>query len=99
MLSSDERRRLSDALSKWAKDAPGDPIIGFLGQDRLLTPTELARAVVAETPDGLALLEILEHGVRREGLSTVVKRLTYHDQDGLAENSPVTPPPLHPLTH
>jgi hypothetical protein len=76
MLSDVERERLVAALHAWARTVPDEPVAGFLGDGRLLTPRELANAAEQDTPDGEALLQILEHGVRREGLGTVVERLT-----------------------
>ena len=75
MLSTLEREQIVVALQSWAKFAPDEPVAGFLGQERLFTPWELVEQVTHETADGQALLEILEHGVRRQGLQAVVARL------------------------
>jgi hypothetical protein len=65
-----------NALQTWAKSAPNESIMGFIGTGQLLTPTEIVSAVKQETSDGKAILEILEHGLRREGMSKVLARLT-----------------------
>jgi hypothetical protein len=83
MLSSDERLQITKALSQWAEWAPDEPMVGFLGRSRLLSPRELVEQVFENTPDGKALLEILEHGVRREGINQVVARLSRREgQEG-----------------
>jgi hypothetical protein len=77
MLTDDERIQITKALQQWANHAPKDePVIGFLGGGRFLTPFQVFMEVMQETPDGQAVLTILEHGVRREGLQRVVNRLT-----------------------
>jgi hypothetical protein len=83
MLTATERRDVITALSRWALSAPNEPMIGFLGGDNLLTPREAVDAVKHRTPDGEALLAMIEHGVRREGLESVVNRLS---RPALAEN-------------
>jgi hypothetical protein len=77
MLSPEERRQITDALTTWAKGAPVEPMIGLLGEGRFLTPWELVRHVTDETSEGQAVLEIIEHGVRREGIDSVVRRLSH----------------------
>lgn len=84
MLSERERERLVAALHEWADAVPEEPVAGFIGDGRLLTPRELAQAAAQETPDGEALLQILEHGVRREGLEAVVERLTPRRKMGMS---------------
>ena len=74
MLSVEERQALVAAVADWAAVAPDEPAMGFVGQDRPMTVAELAKAVANGTPHGEAWLRILEHGVRKEGLSTVVRR-------------------------
>jgi len=76
VLSATEREIILAALVTWAKDAPAEPVLGFLGSGEPLTPREIVSAVRRETDDGRAILEILEHGVRREGIAKVVERLT-----------------------
>lgn len=71
-----ERDQIIGALKCWAQSAPDEPMVGLLGHDRLMTPQELVEQVQQETPDGRAVLEMLEHGVRREGLTSVVARLS-----------------------
>jgi hypothetical protein len=75
MLNSQERRQLIRALEAWAESVPDMPLVGFLDGDKLFTPKEIVLEVRKETPDGQAVLEILEHGVRREGIGKVVARL------------------------
>lgn len=76
MLTPTERKDVIEALSRWAESAPNEPMIGFLGGGQLLTPREAVDAVKRNTSDGEALLEMIEHGVRREGLESVVNRLS-----------------------
>jgi hypothetical protein len=75
MLTGEERSEIARALSQWAESLPDAPLFGFLGSERLLTPREILKEVETNTPDGEAVLEILEHGVRREGIEAVVSRL------------------------
>jgi hypothetical protein len=76
MLNAVEREQIAKALFEWAESVPDQPMVGFLGRERLLTPREVVKQVSEKTPDGQAVLEILEHGVRREGIERVVARLT-----------------------
>ena len=75
MLDAQERSQLIVALEAWARSVPDKSLVGFLDGDKLFSPKEIVREVREETPDGQAVLEILEHGVRREGVSSVVARL------------------------
>jgi hypothetical protein len=75
MLSDEERELLVSALWDWSEAVPDRPLIGFLEHRGLLTPREVAQAVQEETPDGEALLAILEYGIRREGIETVTERI------------------------
>ena len=75
MLTAEERDLLLQALQSWATSAPPEPVIGFLGRTRLFTPKEISDEVAKKTPDGEAVLEILEHGVRREGVTAVIERI------------------------
>ena len=75
MLSENERSRLIEALSHWAELAPDEPTLGFLDSESLLTPRELLLAVQENDSDGIGLLEILENGVRREGIDAVTRRI------------------------
>ncbi len=70
-------KRLKDAFRTWAENVPqpDEPAIGFLG-GKFLSAREAADAVDNQTEDGAAILEILEHGVAREGLDAVIERLT-----------------------
>jgi hypothetical protein len=76
MLNAVEREQVAKALFEWAKSVPDEPMVGFLDRDGLLTPHEIVKQVMEKTADGQAVLEILEHGVRREGIEKVVARLT-----------------------
>ncbi|WP_031495313.1 hypothetical protein [Bryobacter aggregatus] len=73
-MSQAERAKVIEALIIWAKSAPEEPVIGFIGGGAILTPREIVRAVQQETEDGQAILEILEHGIRREGIDMVLNR-------------------------
>ena len=75
MFSPSERKEIIGALERWARDAPDQPTFGFLQGDRLFTPRELVQEVVADTPNGKALMEIIEHAARRLGFSGVIQRL------------------------
>jgi len=76
MLTEDQRERIIQALEEWAHLAPDEPVLGFMqSESDLKTPKELVRDVRENTPDGIALMEIMEHGVQREGLSRVIRRL------------------------
>jgi hypothetical protein len=75
MLTVQERDSIVMALYDWAVNSPNEPVVGFLGTT-FYTPKELYQQVLKETDDGNAVLEILERGVRAEGIATVVKRLT-----------------------
>jgi hypothetical protein len=74
MLTEDERRELLDAVIAWANAAPDEPVLGFVGSEGLCSPRELVHEVEARTGTGEAFLQMLEHGVRREGLKQVVSR-------------------------
>ena len=75
MLTMDEKATILRALRAWAENAPDEPMIGFLGSKSLLTPHELIANIETQTSDGKAILQILEHGVRREGIEEVIARL------------------------
>jgi len=75
MLTSEERISIVQALSVWANFAPDEPVLGFVQANSLKTPKEILSEVLEKTSDGEALMEMIEHGVRREGLSAVVSRL------------------------
>jgi hypothetical protein len=76
VLSLTERGMIVSALATSAQSEQPEPMLGFIGSGSLLTPLEIVSAVERETEDGKAILEILEHGVRREGIDTVVSRLS-----------------------
>ena len=76
-LTDEERIQITEALQQWAEQAPKDElVIEFAGGDRFLTPFQVYIEVERNTPDGQAILRILEHGVRQEGLQQIVSRLT-----------------------
>jgi len=77
LLTDEERIQIIEALQQWAKQAPKDELsIELVGGDRFLTPSQVYIEVEGDTPDGQAILRILEHGVREEGLQQIVSRLT-----------------------
>ena len=77
MLTNEERIQITKALQQWARQAPKDElVIEFVGGDRFLTPYQVYIEVERNTPDGRAILTILEHGVRQEGLQQILSRLT-----------------------
>lgn len=78
MFLPGEKEELVGALEYWAERAPNIPIIGFLDDmtgGPFLTPRQIVEEVRAESSDGLAILEIFEHGVRRDGLKSVIQRI------------------------
>jgi hypothetical protein len=93
MLGQDEKVALIDALELWASNVPDRPMLGFLGGN-FLTPMEIVDAAIQETDDGRAILEMLEHGVRRQGLKAVTERLTRNFGNDGTES-----PRLLPLTN
>ena len=77
MLTNEERIQITKALQQWAKQAPKDElVIESVGGDRFLTPYQAYIEVERDTPDGQAILKILEHGVHEEGLQQIISRLT-----------------------
>lgn len=77
MSNEDEtRQRLKDAFAEWARKLPNPeaPVMGFVGT-KLYSAQELVREVENETPVGLGVLEILEHGVKVEGIDKVIARM------------------------
>ena len=76
-LTNQERIQITKALQHWAKQAPNDELaIEFVGRDRILTRFQVYIEVERNTDDGQAILRILEHGVREEGLEQIISRLT-----------------------
>ena len=75
MLTSEERASILQALQDWAKSAPDEPLLGFIQSNALKTPNEILSDVIEKTSDGEAVMEMIEHGVRRQGLEAVVRRL------------------------
>jgi CheY-like chemotaxis protein len=74
VLTATEKQQIVAALKAWAETAPDEPTIGILGDGDLLRPSEIVTAVESGADDGESILEILEHGVRREGIEKVVSR-------------------------
>jgi hypothetical protein len=74
MLTAHEHTLLVATLTKWAETAPDEPMLAILGAGELMRPWDIARAVQHRTEEGEAILEILEHGLRREGADKVVSR-------------------------
>src|SRR6516162_882450 len=76
-LTDEECIQISKALQQWANQSPKDELaIEFVDGDRFLTPSQVFIEVERSTPGGKAILRILEHGVREEGLQQIVSRLT-----------------------
>jgi nucleoid-associated protein YgaU len=75
VLTASENEQIIAALAQWAATAPNEPVIGILGGGEMLRPWEIVAAVQQRTEAGEAILEILEHGLRREGVDKVVSRL------------------------
>ena len=62
LLTDAECIQITEALQQWAKQAPKDELaIEFVGGDRFLTPSQVYIEVEGNTPDGQAILRILEH--------------------------------------
>jgi len=81
MLTEAEHQEIVSILRDWAELVPDVPLVSFLRYATEespigLTPRQLAAAAAERTPDGQALLEILEHGLRREGMETMRRRFT-----------------------
>jgi len=75
MLTSEERAKLISALREWASSVPNEPMLGFIQSGALKTPNEIVQEVIGNTPDGQALMQMIEHGVRRIGLEAAVHKL------------------------
>lgn len=75
MLTEAEREELLGALARWAESVPDEPFFGFLQGRELMRPYEIVESVKSRNAEGEAILAIFEHGVRREGLLTVLARL------------------------
>ena len=72
-LTIRERMRLRQALGRWAKGAPDEPVLGFLGGTDLLTPRQLFEAIDdPESKEGAAFMAMLEHAVGKSSLEDVV---------------------------
>jgi hypothetical protein len=76
MMNPRERSMIIQALEVWANSVPDEPLIGFVDGSSLMTPSQLVREVRENTDQGAAVLEILEHGMRREGIEAVIRRLS-----------------------
>jgi hypothetical protein len=76
ILKDAERIQITKALQQWATKAPKDElVIEFAGEGRFLTPSQVYIEVERNTSDGQAILRLLEHGIREDGLQQVVSRL------------------------
>ena len=75
MLTSEEHVTIVDALQEWALCAPDEPILGFIQSDGLKTPQEILSAIKENSSDGKAVMQMIEHSVRRIGLEDVVRRI------------------------
>jgi hypothetical protein len=79
VLSEEDRSAIVEAVGRWAQSLDPEvrrhePVIGVLGHAPL-TAEELYSAMVKHTPDGEAILEIIEHTVSREGREAAVARI------------------------
>jgi hypothetical protein len=75
-LNRNEYIALAEALTNWANAAPDEPALGFLQTGEMLTRSQLLDTFDdPENADGAALLEMLEHAVRREGVNSVTNRI------------------------
>ena len=76
-LNPTELQTIKDAFNDWAKNhpTPDAPAIG-IGSGDILSAKEVAQAVNNGTAQGEALLEMVEHSVRREGLYKTIARFT-----------------------
>lgn len=97
MLTRNEYETLLAALRIWADSAPDVPALGFIhfrveqeGVDpNLMTPHQVLEKVRERSPDGVAVLQALEFGVRRRGLSEVVGILTRRANPDTPVNTPL----------
>jgi len=76
MLTLEEREKILLALREWTEFTPDEPVLGFIQSNVLKTPKELFKEIEENTPDGIALMQIIEHGVRLIGIEAVVRRLS-----------------------
>ena len=74
MLTETGHSRLMAALHAWADHAPNEPVMGFVADGGFLMLHEIVDQIKLESQLGQAFLKILEHGIRREGIETVVSR-------------------------
>jgi hypothetical protein len=80
VLTQEERTKLTKALWVWADKLPNQPLIAFLGIQGNLTPREVVLEVEKATENGKAVLEMLEHAVRLQGIAPVIERLIRTEQ-------------------
>lgn len=76
MLSATEHRAVVRALRAWAQSAPDEPALGFVASKSTMTAGELLEEVLDRTADGQAFLELIEHGLRVDGMESVLGRFT-----------------------
>jgi hypothetical protein len=81
MLTSRERHLIIKALEVWVRNTPNEPMLGFLGANEFLTPREIVEQVRENSDTGQNVLQLLEHGLRREGIEKVIARLTRLQKD------------------
>jgi hypothetical protein len=75
MLTADERALILVEIRAWADRVPAERGFGFIQQRLLMTPAEVRDAIERETPDGVAILDIVEHSVRRTSLEEVLTKI------------------------
>lgn len=79
MLSSDEQKRVVEAVEGWARShpAPNSPALQ-LGSGEILTPHEAAQAVARGFSDtnGARILQLVEYGRKFVPLDEIIKDFT-----------------------
>lgn len=89
MSEKQRREKLKDAFQKWAAQVkePDAPVLGFYGT-KVFSAKELAQEVANDTDVGQSVIEVLEHGARKEGIDKVIERLTGKNNLSAKKNSP-----------
>jgi hypothetical protein len=73
VLSEREYGQVLNALQQWAAEVPETPMVGFVAlTDEFLTPRALVVEVQQGSEVGRVVLDVIEHVVRRKGLSTML---------------------------
>ena len=75
MLVEEERDRILQALNRWVELTPQNAMFGFIGSGDFMTPREVLEAVLRQSSDGEAIMEMIEHVIRRTSLDNVIQRL------------------------